>query len=33
MSVYLSVAPPDGFTRWGDPDWGPLAPRASVGSG
>jgi hypothetical protein len=21
MSVYLSVAPPDGFTRWGDPDW------------
>ena len=21
MSVYLSVAPPDGFTRWGDADW------------
>jgi hypothetical protein len=21
MSVYLSVAPPDGFTRWGDTDW------------
>ena len=21
MSVYLSVAPPDGFTRWGDVDW------------
>src|SRR5207248_1464686 len=21
MSVYLSVAPPDGFTRWGDSDW------------
>ena len=21
MSVYLSVAPPDGFTRWSDTDW------------
>jgi hypothetical protein len=21
MSVYLSGAPPDGFTRWGDTDW------------
>jgi hypothetical protein len=21
MSVYLSVAPPDGFIRWGDTDW------------
>ncbi|HTO96913.1 MAG TPA: hypothetical protein VMK66_07700 [Myxococcales bacterium] len=21
MSVYLSVAPPDGFTRWSDADW------------
>jgi hypothetical protein len=21
VSVFLSVAPPDGFTRWGDPDW------------
>ena len=21
MSVYLSVAPPDGFTTWGDVDW------------
>ena len=21
MSVYLSVAPPDGFTRWKDDDW------------
>ena len=21
MSVYLSVAPPDGFTRWSDGDW------------
>jgi hypothetical protein len=21
MSVYLSVAPPDGFTRWGDTEW------------
>ena len=21
MSVYLSVAPPDGFVRWGDADW------------
>ena len=21
MSVYLSVAPPDGFTRWGDAEW------------
>ena len=21
MSVYLSVAPPDGFTRWGEPEW------------
>jgi hypothetical protein len=21
MSVYLSVAPPDGFTRWGDSEW------------
>ena len=21
MSVYLSVAPPDGFTGWGDADW------------
>jgi hypothetical protein len=21
VSVYLSVAPPDGFTRWGDSDW------------
>ena len=21
MSVYLSVAPPDGFTRWSAPDW------------
>src|SRR2546421_6760201 len=21
MSVYLSVAPPDGFTRWADADW------------
>jgi hypothetical protein len=21
VSVYLSVAPPDGFTRWGDADW------------
>ena len=21
MSVYLSIAPPDGFTRWGDADW------------
>ena len=21
MSVYLSVAPPDGFTRWGEADW------------
>jgi hypothetical protein len=21
MSVYLSVAPPDGFTRWEDTDW------------
>jgi hypothetical protein len=21
MSVYLSVAPPDGFTGWGDPEW------------
>ena len=21
MSVYLSVAPPDGFTKWGDADW------------
>ena len=21
MSVYLSVAPPDGFTKWGDVDW------------
>ena len=21
MSVYLSVAPPDGFTRWTDADW------------
>ena len=21
MSVYLSVAPPDGFTRWGEAEW------------
>ena len=21
MSVYLSVAPPDGFTKWGDAEW------------
>jgi len=21
VSVYLSVAPPDGFTRWGDAEW------------
>jgi len=21
VSVYLSVAPPDGFTRWGAPEW------------
>ena len=21
MSVYLSIAPPDGFTRWADADW------------
>src|SRR5436190_9529071 len=21
MSVYFSVAPPDGFTRWADADW------------
>ena len=21
MSVYLSVAPPDGFTKWRDSDW------------
>jgi hypothetical protein len=21
VSVYLSVAPPDGFTKWGDTDW------------
>jgi hypothetical protein len=21
MTVYLSVAPPDGFSRWGDADW------------
>ena len=21
MSVYLSVAPPDGFSRWGDAEW------------
>jgi len=21
MSVYLSVAPPDGFTKWSEPDW------------
>ena len=21
MSVYLSVAPPDGFSRWSDADW------------
>ena len=21
MSVYLSVAPPDGFVRWGDAEW------------
>jgi hypothetical protein len=21
VSVYLSVAPPDGFTKWGDADW------------
>jgi hypothetical protein len=21
MTVYLSVAPPDGFSRWGDPEW------------
>jgi len=21
VSVYLSVAPPDGFTRWGDGEW------------
>jgi hypothetical protein len=21
VSVYLSVAPPDGFTRWGDSEW------------
>ena len=21
MSVYLSVAPPDGFGKWGDADW------------
>ena len=21
MSVYLSVAPPDGFTKWGESDW------------
>ena len=21
MSVYLSVAPPDGFTKWGDVEW------------
>jgi hypothetical protein len=21
VSVYLSVAPPDGFTKWGDEDW------------
>ena len=21
MSVYLSVAPPDGFTKWGEPEW------------
>ena len=21
MSVYLSIAPPDGFTRWEDADW------------
>jgi|GEM_PF-1365704 len=21
MSVYLSIAPPDGFTRWSDADW------------
>ena len=21
MSVYLSVAPPDGFIKWGDADW------------
>ncbi len=21
MSVYLSVAPPDGFTNWGEPEW------------
>ena len=21
MSVYLSVAPPDGFSRWGDVEW------------
>ncbi|TMA25440.1 MAG: hypothetical protein E6J78_17685 [Deltaproteobacteria bacterium] len=21
MSVFISVAPPDGFTKWGDPEW------------
>ena len=21
MSVYLSVSPPDGFTKWGEPEW------------